>query len=124
MEANLELKRLYDAAFTAINPSTVFNEYGTRFPDHYDTPWRAQVQNLSPVHYPDCLSVAGLPNGVYPIEGDMGTKDMDKPTEHADAAIAPIVDPLTARYQDMPENPNALMLMKGAILSDDGAFKA
>lgn len=48
----------------------------------------------------------------------MGTRDV-KPSVHDDAPIGPIVDPLTARYQNMPENPNAAVLMRGAIMSDD-----
>jgi hypothetical protein len=118
METNLALKELYDRAFTAVNPSTVFNGFGTRFPEHYDTPWRASVHNSMPVHYPDSVAVAGLPNNVYPIVSDLGTKDMMKPTTHADAAIPPVIDPLTVRYQNMPENPNAAVLMKGAIMAD------
>jgi hypothetical protein len=55
---------------------------------------------------------------VYPISGDMGTKDMNKPTTHDDAAIPPVIDPLTVRYQNMPDNPNAVVLMRGAILAD------
>ena len=118
MESNLELKALYDKAFTAVNPATVFNAFGTRFPEHYDVPWRAQVRNSMPVHYPDSVSVAGLPNNIYPIVSDMGTDDMNKPTSYPDTVIPPIMDPLTARYQNMPDNPNAAVLMKGAILGD------
>lgn len=112
-----ELKQLYDAAFTAVNPPNVFNGYGGRFPDHHDTPWRAQVQNSVPVHYPDSMSVHGLPNNVYPIEGSMGPKRANT-TVHTDAPIGEIVDPLTARYQNMPTNPNAVRLMRGAIIAD------
>lgn len=48
----------------------------------------------------------------------MGTATV-KSSVHVDAPIGPIIDPLTARYQNMPENPNAAVLMRGAIMSDD-----
>ena len=48
----------------------------------------------------------------------MGTSDL-KSSVHDDAPIGPIIDPLTTRYQNMPENPNAVVLMRGAIMADD-----
>ena len=106
------LEQVYDAALTAVNPSNVFHGYGSRFPEHYDVPWRSRVANSYPVHYPDSVSVAGLPHNIYPIEGSMGPKEV-MTKAYMDAPFGQVVDPLTTRYQDMPSNPNAAVLFKG-----------
>jgi hypothetical protein len=113
----LDVDQLYDEAFTAVNPSNVFHGYGGRFPEHYDIAWRTRVRNSYPVHYPDSTSIAGLPDNLYPIEGSMGPTEVLKQTQE-DIPFGEVVDPLTARYQNMPSNPNAVVLFKGGQHED------
>lgn len=116
------LKSLYDAAFTAVNPSNVRHGYGNRFAQHYDVPWTIlqDVQNVHPEHYPDCTSIAGLPHGVYPIEP--AAEPVNYPILAVDDAPMPrMLDPETSRYMNMPSNPNALQPVRGGVLSDDTA---
>lgn len=113
----LTVDELYDEALTSVNPSNVFHGYGGRFPEHYDICWRNRVRNSYPVHYPDSTSVAGLPHNLHPVEGGMGPEEVLKQTEE-DVPFGEVVDPLTARYQNMPQNPNAAVLFKGGQHED------
>lgn len=113
------VKALYDGAFTAVNPSTVFRGYGSRFPQPYDVPWtlRQGVKNSFPVHYPDTTSIAGLPHGVYPIKPAKEPADLNNiPVE--DAPLGQVLDPMTVRHQNMPTNANALQPVRGGIIGE------
>ena len=73
--------------------------------------------NNNPVSYPDLTSVAGLPGSVYPIVA--APEPLTVPTLIQEEAEAnSVLNPLTARYQNMPENPNAAILFKGGSTAD------
>ena len=73
--------------------------------------------NSNPVSYPDFTSVAGLPGSVYPIVA--APEPLTVPTlVQEEAECGHVLDPLTTRYQNMPENPNAAVLFKGGNTAD------
>lgn len=115
----IAVKELYDGAFTSVNPSNVFVGYGNRFPQSFPTPWRASVVNTLPVDYPDCEAIAGLPGGVYPIQVAPDARDSLINKAMDDAPMPQVMDPMTVRYQDMPTNPNGVVVIKGPTYGDD-----
>jgi hypothetical protein len=115
----LAVKHLYDEAFTSVNPSNVSHVFGNRFPQPYPIPWRASITNTFPNHYPDVTAISGLPGGIYPIPMALDSRENLIQIAVPDAPFGQVLNPMTTRYQDMPTNPNAVVIPKGGIMSDD-----